>query len=348
MSLLKLSKLELRSFEQSLNNIRHAYRIALFSEIRGFVSKKAMDLLPEERERCGYVLRHTHGLPCAHSLNGLFKRGEKLTMNLIHLFWKKLSTTPNPIDRAKPKGRPVGSLGKKTKGSTKNESKGEDSTKRDPSAWERSLLFIVPTNESVASVQHALNKRKISSVQKAPKESPKKASQNVVAPKKVVALKKVPKNHVAPIIVQQNFNWKHRKFHRTVGGYMVSPKKGFCTLHVFAFRPSLATVLCLFSSCVCFCFYLISTWGDWMYLFWVWSFLANGLGVDESKEDPVTSFLSKRITSSPTECRDTRGSLERVATKRICWYFTNSWEQFRIKGSVGIIDNSVPDPVKLQ
>ncbi|KAF9598686.1 hypothetical protein IFM89_029936 [Coptis chinensis] len=26
--------------------------------------------------------------------------------------------------------------------------------------------------------------------------------------------------------VQQNFNWMHRKFHRTAGGYMVSPKKG--------------------------------------------------------------------------------------------------------------------------
>ncbi|KAF9602472.1 hypothetical protein IFM89_028486 [Coptis chinensis] len=33
---------------------------------------------------------------------------------------------------------------------------------------------------------------------------------------------------------------------------------------------------------------------------------------------------------------------------QICWYFTDSWEQFRIKGSVGIIDGSVPDPVKLQ
>ncbi|KAF9616534.1 hypothetical protein IFM89_029995 [Coptis chinensis] len=97
------------SLEQSLNNIRHAHRIILFSEIRGFVLRKAMDLLLEERERCenvgssakkcGCVLRRTHGLPCAHSLNGLFKRGEKLTMNLIHPFWKKLSTTPNPIDR---------------------------------------------------------------------------------------------------------------------------------------------------------------------------------------------------------------------------------------------------------
>ncbi|KAF9589906.1 hypothetical protein IFM89_029522 [Coptis chinensis] len=174
-------------------------------------------------------------------------------MNLIHPFWKKLSTTLNPIDRGdldyqdefalfvnhyqnssadqkknllqrlreiscsqntwlippqtkvKPKGRPVGSLGKKTKRSTKNESKDEDSTKRDLSDWERSLPLIIPTNESVASVQHALKKRKISSIQKAPKESPKKASQNVVARKKVVALKKAPKNHVAPISIKEKY-----------------------------------------------------------------------------------------------------------------------------------------------
>ncbi|KAF9602944.1 hypothetical protein IFM89_032826 [Coptis chinensis] len=87
----------------------------------------------------------------------------------------------------------------------KSENKDEDSTKRDPSTWERSLPLIIPINESSStSVQHAWKKQKISSVQKAPKESPKKASQKIVAPKnvlkKVVAPKKAPKNHVAPII----------------------------------------------------------------------------------------------------------------------------------------------------
>ncbi|XP_052201264.1 pyridoxine/pyridoxamine 5'-phosphate oxidase 2 isoform X2 [Diospyros lotus] len=32
----------------------------------------------------------------------------------------------------------------------------------------------------------------------------------------------------------------------------------------------------------------------------------------------------------------------------ICWYFTESWEQFRINGRIDVIDVSCPDPVKLQ
>ncbi|KAJ8441741.1 hypothetical protein Cgig2_009170 [Carnegiea gigantea] len=32
----------------------------------------------------------------------------------------------------------------------------------------------------------------------------------------------------------------------------------------------------------------------------------------------------------------------------ICWYFTDSWEQFRINGMVDVIDGSDPDPAKLQ
>ncbi|XP_044493299.1 pyridoxine/pyridoxamine 5'-phosphate oxidase 2-like [Mangifera indica] len=32
----------------------------------------------------------------------------------------------------------------------------------------------------------------------------------------------------------------------------------------------------------------------------------------------------------------------------ICWYFTDSWEQFRINGRIDVIDGLDPDPVKLQ
>ncbi|XP_050249466.1 pyridoxine/pyridoxamine 5'-phosphate oxidase 2 [Quercus robur] len=32
----------------------------------------------------------------------------------------------------------------------------------------------------------------------------------------------------------------------------------------------------------------------------------------------------------------------------ICWYFTDSWEQFRINGKIDIIDASTTDPKKLQ
>ncbi|WOG88647.1 hypothetical protein DCAR_0207882 [Daucus carota subsp. sativus] len=32
----------------------------------------------------------------------------------------------------------------------------------------------------------------------------------------------------------------------------------------------------------------------------------------------------------------------------VCWYFTDSWEQFRINCVVDVIDGSNPDPIKLQ
>ncbi|XP_011038498.1 PREDICTED: pyridoxine/pyridoxamine 5'-phosphate oxidase 2 isoform X2 [Populus euphratica] len=35
-------------------------------------------------------------------------------------------------------------------------------------------------------------------------------------------------------------------------------------------------------------------------------------------------------------------------TRKICWYFSDSWEQFRISGRVDVIDGSSPDPEKLQ
>ncbi|KAG6784884.1 hypothetical protein POTOM_010595 [Populus tomentosa] len=37
-----------------------------------------------------------------------------------------------------------------------------------------------------------------------------------------------------------------------------------------------------------------------------------------------------------------------LRTRKICWYFTDSWEQFRISGRVDVIDGSNPNPAKLQ
>ncbi|CAN0924509.1 Pyridoxine/pyridoxamine 5'-phosphate oxidase 2, partial [Linum grandiflorum] len=42
------------------------------------------------------------------------------------------------------------------------------------------------------------------------------------------------------------------------------------------------------------------------------------------------------------------GELKRCSYAEICWYFTDSWEQFRINGKVDIIDASNPDPAKVQ
>ncbi|KAK7275390.1 hypothetical protein RIF29_16506 [Crotalaria pallida] len=40
--------------------------------------------------------------------------------------------------------------------------------------------------------------------------------------------------------------------------------------------------------------------------------------------------------------------LVRNPCAEICWYFTDSWEQFRITGNVDVIDRSNPDPLKLR
>ncbi|XP_050236507.1 pyridoxine/pyridoxamine 5'-phosphate oxidase 2 [Mercurialis annua] len=40
--------------------------------------------------------------------------------------------------------------------------------------------------------------------------------------------------------------------------------------------------------------------------------------------------------------------LKQCSFSEICWYFTDSWEQFRINGRVDVIDGSHFDPVKLQ
>ncbi|XP_014524142.1 pyridoxine/pyridoxamine 5'-phosphate oxidase 2 [Vigna radiata var. radiata] len=40
--------------------------------------------------------------------------------------------------------------------------------------------------------------------------------------------------------------------------------------------------------------------------------------------------------------------LKLCSSAEICWYFTDSWEQFRINGNVDIIDGSNAEPLKLQ
>lgn len=40
--------------------------------------------------------------------------------------------------------------------------------------------------------------------------------------------------------------------------------------------------------------------------------------------------------------------LKHSSFAEICWYFTETWEQFRISGLVDVIDGTNPDPMKLQ
>ncbi|XP_059634403.1 pyridoxine/pyridoxamine 5'-phosphate oxidase 2 [Cornus florida] len=50
-----------------------------------------------------------------------------------------------------------------------------------------------------------------------------------------------------------------------------------------------------------------------------------------------------------TDCRSHKiDDLKYCPFAEICWYFTDSWEQFRINGRVDVIDGSNADPVKLK
>ncbi|XP_062209618.1 pyridoxine/pyridoxamine 5'-phosphate oxidase 2 [Phragmites australis] len=50
-----------------------------------------------------------------------------------------------------------------------------------------------------------------------------------------------------------------------------------------------------------------------------------------------------------TDARSNKiGDIKSCPFGEICWYFTDSWEQFRITGSIGVIDGSSSDPAKLQ
>ncbi|EMS47689.1 hypothetical protein TRIUR3_08693 [Triticum urartu] len=50
-----------------------------------------------------------------------------------------------------------------------------------------------------------------------------------------------------------------------------------------------------------------------------------------------------------TDARSNKiGEIKEWPLGEICWYFTDSWEQFRISGIIDVIDGSSPDPAKLQ
>ncbi|KAL5219402.1 hypothetical protein ABZP36_020086 [Zizania latifolia] len=50
-----------------------------------------------------------------------------------------------------------------------------------------------------------------------------------------------------------------------------------------------------------------------------------------------------------TDARNNKiGEIRNCPFGEICWYFTDTWEQFRISGSIDVIDSSNPEPAKLQ
>ncbi|PON53992.1 Pyridoxamine 5'-phosphate oxidase, Alr4036 family, FMN-binding domain containing protein, partial [Parasponia andersonii] len=63
----------------------------------------------------------------------------------------------------------------------------------------------------------------------------------------------------------------------------------------------------------------------------------SGFRDDSDKIQINTDYRSRKIEE-----------LKHCPFARICWYFTDSWEQFRITGKIDIIDGTNADPLKLQ
>ncbi|EXB83872.1 Uncharacterized protein L484_023479 [Morus notabilis] len=63
----------------------------------------------------------------------------------------------------------------------------------------------------------------------------------------------------------------------------------------------------------------------------------RGFQEDTDKIQINTDFRSRKVEE-----------LKRSPFAEICWYFTESWEQFRINATVDIIDGTIHDPLKLQ
>ena len=87
------------SFQMSLQVIGHTFNVQLYKMLVSSISKHALILIAEEfdwvndvgfdSERCGCVLRQTHGLPCACQL-AMYVMGI-IPLNEVHVMWTRLS-----------------------------------------------------------------------------------------------------------------------------------------------------------------------------------------------------------------------------------------------------------------
>lgn len=104
------------SFEVSIKELQERHRVGILREVIGAISIAAIDHILKEKKRAGYktldvdscgcVLRHTHGLPCAHELIKYEEEGRAIPLSSIHSIWKKLSPTPDPPNRGDLDSRP--------------------------------------------------------------------------------------------------------------------------------------------------------------------------------------------------------------------------------------------------
>ena len=94
------------SFEKSLTCVQHSFTPKEFKELRGNVSKCAMERILGETKRaqnvgigisaCGCSVRQTHGLPCAHEIGEYIIQNRPIPLSSVHPFWVTLDMTKTP------------------------------------------------------------------------------------------------------------------------------------------------------------------------------------------------------------------------------------------------------------
>ncbi|XP_052171683.1 PKS-NRPS hybrid synthetase cheA-like [Diospyros lotus] len=107
-SLIELQHTEIKgSFEKSLILVQHNFRSEIFRELRGIISRNAMNMVSKQTEMaqkigvdkvaCRCVIRSTHGLPCAHEIAELMMEGRPIPLSFVHPYWTKLDLV-NTVD----------------------------------------------------------------------------------------------------------------------------------------------------------------------------------------------------------------------------------------------------------
>ncbi|XP_057443874.1 uncharacterized protein LOC130736031 [Lotus japonicus] len=88
------------SFERSINIVEHRFKSPMYKNMRGFVAKHALHLMYDEQnrfwghgEKCGCVMKVTHGLPCACALQSM----TTIPYAAVDPLWKILSWEQVPV-----------------------------------------------------------------------------------------------------------------------------------------------------------------------------------------------------------------------------------------------------------
>jgi len=101
-TLLYLQHIEIKaSVEKNINLVLHNFKSSQFKFLRGVVSIAALNKIVEELKRsnivdadditCKYILRKTHGLPCAHELAEYDRVNMPVLLDSIDSHWRKLN-----------------------------------------------------------------------------------------------------------------------------------------------------------------------------------------------------------------------------------------------------------------